>query len=78
MIEQNLGNLERVVRLVLGLSFATWAFTRPEMNGIEWLVTLISLALILNGIFSRCYLWYIWDINTRGRQDQRPAVCREV
>ena len=80
MIERNLGNLERTIRLLLGLLFAAWVFTRSELNGIEWLVMLISLALILNGIFSRCYLWYIWDINTHESRDdrRRRASCREV
>ncbi len=64
MIEQNLGNIERVVRLLLGLTMGAWAVTRPDLNGVEWFVVAISVALILNGIFSRCYLWYIFDINT--------------
>jgi len=31
----------------------------------------ISVALILNGVFSRCYLWYVLDFNTcrSGRED---------
>jgi hypothetical protein len=46
------------------------------LNGIEWFVTVIALFLILNGIFSRCYLWYILDINTtRKRQDRPTSVC---
>jgi len=33
----------------------------------------VSLALILNGVFSRCYLWYILEINTSGEgEDCRP------
>jgi hypothetical protein len=64
MIERNLGNIERVVRLFLGIAFATWALLQPTMNIIEWFVVFISLALILNGVFSRCYVWYMLDINT--------------
>lgn len=65
-IERNLGNAERVVRLVLGTLFAAWAFSRPDMNGVEWFVVMVSLFLFLNGIFSRCYLWYVLEIDTRG------------
>lgn len=67
MIEKNLGNLERVVRLALGVCFAIWTMLQPTMNGIEWLVMVVSLALILNGVFSRCYLWYILDIDSSAK-----------
>jgi len=64
MIERNLDNVERVVRLLMGMAFAVWALAQPALNGVEWFVIIISIALILNGIFSRCYLWYVLDINT--------------
>lgn len=64
MLEKNLGNVERVVRLLAGVFFIGWAFSQDSMNGIDWFVVIISLMLILNGIFSRCYLWYILEINT--------------
>ena len=78
MIERNLGNVERVTRLLFGLIFATWAFLQPLLNGVEWFVIIISLALILNGIFSRCYLWYILDLNTCSNDDAERiagSVC---
>jgi Inner membrane protein YgaP-like, transmembrane domain len=65
MIEKNLGNLERTLRLIGGIGFALWVLLQPDMNGIEWFVSIISVFLILNGIFSRCYLWFILDINSR-------------
>ncbi len=74
MIESNLGNLERVLRLIFGIAFAGWAFSRPEMHGIEWFVVLISIALILNGVFSRCYLWYLWDVDTRRKQPAQRST----
>ena len=64
MIEKNLGNIERVFRLLAGIGLLAWALSRPELNGIEWFVMLISRFMILNGIFSRCYLWYVLDLNT--------------
>lgn len=63
-IEQNLGNVERVTRLALGIFLIWLGLTSPYLNGIEWFVAIVSTALILNGIFSRCYLWYVLDINT--------------
>jgi hypothetical protein len=64
MIERNLGNAERIVRLIFGVALLAWALVQPVLNGIEWFVIIISAALIMNGIFSRCYLWYVLDINT--------------
>lgn len=63
-IERNLGNVERVIRLLLGVWLMVVAITSPGLNGIEWFVGIISTCLILNGIFSRCYLWYVLDIDT--------------
>jgi hypothetical protein len=68
-IEQNLGNIERVVRLFAGIAFAVWAISQPALNGIEWFITVVAIALILNGVFGRCYLWYVLDLNTRERGD---------
>ena len=71
MIERNLGNTERILRLLFGIAFGVWSFTQPQMNAVEWFVALVSLALILNGVFSRCYLWYVLDTGTN-----KP--CRDV
>lgn len=77
MIERNLGNAERITRLLMGILFALWTLQQPSMNGIEWLVMVMSLALILNGVFSRCYLWYIIErSSTRGDGSiVTPSTC---
>ncbi len=77
MIERNLGNAERITRLLLGVIFALWSLLQPSLNGIEWLVMALSLALILNGVFSRCYLWYIIERSSkRGDSSfQSPSTC---
>ena len=64
MIERNLGNVERLLRLLAGILFGAWALRQPALNGIEWFVIVISIALMLNGVFSRCYLWYLLEINS--------------
>ena len=75
MIERNLGNIERVVRLLMGIAFMVWVLSQPFMNGIEWFVSAVSLMLILNGIFSRCYFWYVLDVNTCNNERRRKALC---
>ncbi len=74
MIECNQGNIERIVRLLFGLGLAAWAVTRPHLNGVEWFVMAISVALVLNGLFSRCYLWYVLDLNTCKRPEPTPPA----
>ena len=64
MIERNLGNAERLVRLLAGILLLIWASQQVHMNAIDWFVVVVAVALVLNGIFSRCYLWYVLDINT--------------
>ena len=78
MIERNLGNIERIVRLLLGITFLAWSITRPSLNGVDWFVMVVATALILNGIFSRCYLWYVLDLNTydpKGGKGQSQTTC---
>ena len=80
MIEKNLGNVERLIRLLIGSAFALWILSQPDLNGVEYFVVGVALFLIGNGIFSRCYLWYVLDINTRnpevaeGRQYRRSLT----
>ena len=64
MIERNLGNIERLIRLLIGIAFVIWSFAQPFMNLTEWFVMLISSMLILNGIFSRCFFWWVLGLNT--------------
>jgi len=73
MIERNLGNVERILRLLLGAGLMLWALGQDVMNLADWFVVIISVALILNGIFSRCYLWYLLDISTCQSNDKN---CR--
>lgn len=77
MIERNLGNIERVFRLLAGLLLSAWAVTSAQMNGIEWFVMAISVLLIMNGIFSRCYLWYVLDIDSTDQNsgNQASGAC---
>ena len=73
MIERNIGNAERIVRLFFGVLFGGWALMQPAMNSfVEWFIIIFSVSLMLNGIFSRCYLWYLLDVNTVGKPGRGP------
>ena len=64
MLERNLGNVERVIRLIFGLGLLFWAYNQVTMNAIDWFVVLVSVMLVLNGIFSRCFIWWMFGLNT--------------
>lgn len=66
MIAKNLNMAERIIRLLLGLVVAAVVISRPEMGAIEWTGALISLFLVLNGIFGRCYLWHVLEFSSCG------------
>ena len=74
MIEKNLGNVERLFRLFFGITLAVWALLQPQMNIIEWFVLAMALMLVLNGVLSRCYLWYVLDIDSCNVRDKRSAA----
>lgn len=76
MIERNLGNAERVIRLAMGLLFGGWALLQAPLHGGEWALVALFVVLVLNGIFSRCYLWYVLDINTARGRNIGTAVAR--
>lgn len=78
MIDRNIGNVERLLRLLMGLAMAVWALSQNALNGVDWFVVAVSVALILNGVFSRCYLWYVLDIDTcgsKGKDCQPDYTC---
>ena len=64
MIEKNLGNIERIIRLCTGSALILWLAVQPAISGMDWFIAIVSLSLILNGVFSRCYLWFILDLDT--------------
>ncbi len=73
MIEKNLGNIERLVRLIIGVALAFFVFSRPSINAVEIFISIAALFLILNGVFSRCFLWWALGINTI---KPHPSECR--
>jgi len=77
MIERNLGNAERIIRLAVALVFGAWALYQAPLHGGEWALVAVFIMLVLNGIFSRCYLWYLLDVNTArtGGHGRSGAGC---
>ncbi len=66
MIGINLGNFERLVRLLAGLLLGGWALARPDMDALAWLAAVSATCLLLNAVYGRCYLWQLLDISSCG------------
>lgn len=73
MIERNLGNLERLLRIVVAMLLFSWALQAPYLSITEWFIGAVAVSLLLNGVFSRCYLWYVLDINTHTDTGRRTC-----
>ncbi len=70
MSEQNLGLIERAIRLLLGIGLGSWLLMQDALGVVEWLALLAASFLILNGIFGRCYLWLLLRVNTCEPRDK--------
>ena len=70
MIERNLGNFERIVRLLFAVVLVVWALAQPALDLTEVFALAVAVILAVSGIFSRCYVWYILNINTWKTEDE--------
>ncbi len=70
MIGQNLGMIERIVRLLLGIGLAAWALMQPTLGITEGVALLAASFLVLNFLFGRCYLWLLCNLNTREQREK--------
>jgi hypothetical protein len=68
---QNLGTLERIVRLALAVLLAIWVSSEPALGLPEWLAVIMAVCLTLNALSGRCYLWCWLKLNTRRCDDNR-------
>lgn len=54
----NVGNIDRVIRIVVGLLIAVWAINAGNF----WWI--LGIALIATGVFRFCGLYRLFGINT--------------
>lgn len=73
MIAKNIGNIERVIRVILSVVLTVFVFLQPQITVVEIFVTVVALFLFLNGVFSRCFLWWALGINSL---KPHPSQCR--
>ncbi len=69
-MRKNVGNVERGIRLLLGLALAVVVMQRPQFGWIEAALSLASVFLVLNALSGRCYLWRWLGIDSSEEADR--------
>mgnify|MGYP001381097621 CR=1 FL=1 len=62
MFAQNVGTIDRIIRIVVGLALLAGFFLNPEAS-LRWLY-LIGIIPLVTGLFSTCPLYSILGIST--------------
>ncbi len=63
MFTTNVGGLDRILRIVIGLALLVWFFV-DQGTGFWHFAKLIGIVPLLTGVFSTCPLYSILGINT--------------
>jgi hypothetical protein len=58
-MKQNVGGIDKVIRLVLGLALAGYGY-----YAMMWWLLAIGVVVFLTGVFSRCAVYSIFGIST--------------
>ncbi|WP_306118446.1 MULTISPECIES: DUF2892 domain-containing protein [unclassified Roseitalea] len=65
MFEVNVGKTDRIIRIVAGIVLLALFFL-VDMGGWGWIVALAGVILLATGALSRCALYSVLGMNTRG------------
>ncbi|WP_372603919.1 DUF2892 domain-containing protein [Actibacterium sp.] len=68
MLKKNIGTVDRVLRIVVGLALIAGYFMNPEAS-LRWLY-LLGIIPLATGIISSCPIYSILGINTCGMKKQ--------
>ena len=66
MFAQNVGTLDRVLRIVVGAALILGFFLNPE-GTFAWLY-LFGVVVLVTGMFGSCALYSMFGINTCGKE----------
>lgn len=62
MFKENVGMIDRIIRIVVGVALLALFFLYPEEPWRWW--TLIGLVPLLTGLFSRCLIYRLFGWST--------------
>lgn len=77
MIDPNLGAMERGLRLLLSVLTLAWLAFRPQHDIWSAVAAVAALALALNALYARCYLWTLLGVNTCPHRPPRGTNGRD-
>lgn len=63
MFKTNVGSIDRILRIVLGLALIAWWYVSPGM-GLRWLPLVLGIVALGTGLMSTCPLYSILGIST--------------
>ncbi len=63
MFKTNVGGIDRVIRILLGIALLAWWFFAPGM-GLRWVPLVLGLVALGTGLMSTCPLYSLLGINT--------------
>jgi hypothetical protein len=66
--EKNVGTIDRIVRLVIGIAFLAGFALNMVASPLSWLVLLVGIIALVTGIIGTCPAYSLIGINTAGKQ----------
>jgi len=63
MFKTNVGGIDRILRIVVGVALLAWWFLAPGMS-LRWLLLVLGLVALATGLMSTCPLYSILGIST--------------
>ncbi len=63
MFKTNVGGIDRVLRIVVGLALIAWWYFAPGM-GLRWLPLVLGIVALETGLMSTCPLYSLIGLNT--------------
>ncbi len=67
MFKTNVGGIDRVLRIVVGLALIAWWYFAPGM-GLRWLPLVLGIVALGTGLMSTCPLYSLIGLNTCPRK----------
>ena len=63
MFKTNVGGIDRVIRILLGIVLLAWWFFAPGM-GLRWVPLVLGLVALGTGLMSSCPAYSLLGLNT--------------
>ncbi|MCV2870466.1 DUF2892 domain-containing protein [Defluviimonas sp. WL0002] len=63
MFKTNVGNVDRAIRIVVGVALLVWWYMAPDMS-LRWVPLVLGLIALVTGVLSTCPLYSILGVNT--------------